>query len=123
MTDKSVLVIDTPENCYECPLVNYKHCNANYFVRRNHGGNIPYNFSNEYIHEQGRQTWCPLRPLPQKIDLEKQDEIDFETSIDEPYLADKIIESQGYKRTGATSDIYISWNACIDEILGDCDEE
>ena len=65
----------------------------------------------------------PLRPLPQKIDLEKQDEIDFETSIDEPYLADKIIESQGYKRTGATSDIYISWNACLDEILGDCDEE
>ena len=63
---KAVLVIDMPEYCYECPLVNHKHCNANYFVRRNHGGNIPYNFSDEYIHEQGRQTWCPLRPLPLK---------------------------------------------------------
>ena len=73
---KAVLVIDMPEHCYECPLVNYKHCNANYFVRRNHGGNIPYNFSNEYIHEQGRQTWCPLKPLPEK--KEHEEEIDYD---------------------------------------------
>lgn len=98
---KAILVIDMPEHCYECPLVNYKHCNANYFVRRNHGGNIPYNFSNEYIHEQGRQTWCQLRPLPNKIEKEIE------------------VEIKGKKYLISDWEFINGWNACIDKIVGD----
>ena len=119
MKDKSVLVIDTPESCEECRLKYFDSGDDAYFG----GGTERCVIDGSEISISGRYDDCPLRPLPQKIDLEKQDEIDFETSIDEPYLADKIIESQGYKRTGATSDIYISWNACLKEITGDCDEE
>ena len=101
---KAVLVIDMPEHCYECPLVNYKHCNANYFVRRNHGGNISYNFSNEYIHEQGRQTWCPLRPLPQELD-------NISALPEDPNNWSFVhYESLGYEE---------GWNACLEKIMGE----
>lgn len=107
-SDKSVLVIDTPKSCAVCPI-----------FQDGLDGYCPVALSSPYNKYNERDKHCPLKPLPQKIDLEKQDEIDSEKSIDEPYLADKIIESQGYKRTGATSDIYISWNACLSEITGE----
>lgn len=114
---KAVLVIDMPEHCYECPVVNYKHCNANYFIRRNHGGNIPYNFSNEYIHEQGRQTWCPLRPLPekQKLTVAGKNQIEKKRIIKSKSL-EQI--KKGFINNSEVA-FYCGYNACLDEILGE----
>lgn len=97
---KAVLVIDMPEHCYECPLVKYKHCSANYFVKRNHGEDVPYNFSDEYTHNQGRQAWCPLKPLPKRrlvLEHIKNGSI---------LNAKSVYEADGY-------------NACLDEIAGE----
>lgn len=51
MKNKSVLVIDTPENCHDCPIIDYCHNNdgkCNLLI-------IP--------------DWCPLSPLPPHKDL------------------------------------------------------
>ena len=48
---KSLLVIDTPETCSECPLFEielYRGCRL--------GGD----------HWEDKPKWCPLRPLPEK---------------------------------------------------------
>jgi hypothetical protein len=53
MKNKSILVIDTPKNCHDCPIIDYCHNNdgkCNLLIR---------------------QDWCPLTPLPEKISLHK----------------------------------------------------
>lgn len=52
--NKSILVIDTPENCYYCELNNYHFCNVT-------GNNIK-----EYLATEYRPKWCPLSPLPHR---------------------------------------------------------
>lgn len=47
---KSVLVIETPENCFECPIEKSKQCP----------------FLWEDVESLGRPKTCPLRPLPEK---------------------------------------------------------
>ncbi|MDO4749161.1 MAG: hypothetical protein Q4A12_08320 [Eubacteriales bacterium] len=49
-SDKSALVIDTPESCYECKLA-IDTCH----------GTIP----NKEWHNK-KPTWCPLKPLPKR---------------------------------------------------------
>ena len=52
-TGKSVLVIDTPKECDECPCLNRKlwECQADKKRRS----------SDE------RPSWCPLKPMPKKF--------------------------------------------------------
>lgn len=76
---KSVLVIDTPENCGKCRFVNEFWCRVN-------GRILP-----QYDEILG---WCPLRPLPEKMDVGNIDNIhNFNRAVD--------------------------WNTCIDEIAGE----
>ena len=56
MSDKSVLVIDTPKDCIECPLFAFECCH----VRRKE---IPM----ENITQGIKPEWCPLRPLPSQM--------------------------------------------------------
>lgn len=49
---KSVLVIDTPENCGKCKFISGFWCRAMY------GRRVP---NNDVI-----PNWCPLKPLPEK---------------------------------------------------------
>lgn len=96
---KSVLVIDAPENCYDCPF-GTEYC-----------GNLEYEGCCElaecldsdmrliteehYDYEsESRPDWCPLKLLPEK-DTKNHFPDEFE---------------DGYA---------IGWNACIDEITGD----
>lgn len=51
MKDKAVLVIDTPENCHNCPIIDYCHNN------------------DEKADLLIRQDWCPLSSLPDPINL------------------------------------------------------
>lgn len=77
---KSILIIETPTRCYDCPCyyedrdmceVVYKKAKA----------------------DSGRPSWCPLRPLPQKIYAMYRG--DYEYGV-----AD-------------------GWNACVDVIVGE----
>ena len=69
--NKSVLVIDTPETCYGCPLcaVRVRKDKSIYFC------NIPKCTGvDEVIRgipnaETSKPNWCPLTPLPEYKDL------------------------------------------------------
>ena len=53
MENKSILVIDTPEDCLACPCFNVigsEHCSV---TMKEVGLHIP--------------KWCPLKPLPSKL--------------------------------------------------------
>lgn len=50
---KSVLVIDTPENCGKCKFI------SGFWCRAMNGRRVP---NNDVI-----PNWCPLKPLPEKM--------------------------------------------------------
>ena len=50
---KSVLVIDTPENCGKCKFI------SGFWCRAMNGRRAP---NNDVI-----PNWCPLKPLPEKM--------------------------------------------------------
>lgn len=99
---KLVLVIDAPENCYDCPF-GTEYC-----------GNLEYegccelaecldsdmNLITEehYDYEsESRPDWCPLKPLPEKM--------------------------TGVAQTDHWNSIKAGWNGCIDEITGGVDSD
>lgn len=88
---KAILVIDMPESCDKCPLFHGFYtdmtCSAN-----NWGIDYPYP-------KDFRQDWCPLKPLPEKIDIEAERNKPHDIDCDWEF-------ESGY-------------NACIDEILGE----
>ena len=68
---KSVLVIDTPENCYDCPF-GTEYC-GNYNYEGNCElaeclGNIMTLITEEHYdyESKSRPDWCPLMDLPEK---------------------------------------------------------
>lgn len=85
--NKAILVIDMPESCDKCPLFHGFYtdmtCGAN-----NYGIDYPYP-------KDFRQGWCPLKPLPEKYDMEC-------AVYDRDY----------------SGDYEYGYNACINEILG-----
>lgn len=77
---KSVLVIDTPKKCDSCMYVGTFHS----FCKIN---------CRDIKDTSVKPDWCPLKPLPEKFDNEKDRKLgDFEPLFK------------------------IGWNACIDEI-------
>lgn len=68
---KSILVIDTPENCCGCDLESGHYCGK----------------EKRYIDEEEFETipdWCPLRDLPEKYyPVSMNFESGFNTCIDE----------------------------------------
>ena len=50
--NKSVLVIDTPENCGKCKFISDFWCSAIHYRRVPNNDVIP--------------GWCPLKPLPER---------------------------------------------------------
>lgn len=78
---KCVLVMDMPESCDKCTLFGGFYSDM---ICRANGRSINYPYP-----DKSRQNWCPLRPLPEKMEAR-------------PY--------QDYHRHG--------WNDCIDEITG-----
>ena len=90
MNEKSVLVIDTPSDCIECPLQAFECCH----VKRKE---IPM----LNITQGTKPEWCPLKPLP-----------DYVEPIHEDDCWEKPTNSWlNGERTG--------WNECLDEILGE----
>lgn len=69
---KSVLVIDTPKSCYNCPFGTeyYDICiyKGNCELAE-HLGKIMTLVTEEYygFESKSRPDWCPLKPLPEKM--------------------------------------------------------
>ena len=62
MKNKSIIIVDTPEDCSECILLGKNYweiCKAydDHFI--SYGGNYYPN----------KPDWCPLSPLPPQLDL------------------------------------------------------
>ena len=66
---KSVLVIDTPENCCDCQFCyeldeGVKACCS--ISDDDKGKSFMKKIDCEYGYCQGKPDWCPLKPLPEK---------------------------------------------------------
>ena len=86
---KVILVIDEPENCEKCRVINSYYDNE-------YGWQTYCGADNHRIREKNKKYFCPLRPIPKK---KKTDILSYRG------LAEQ------YRREG--------WNECIDEILGE----
>jgi hypothetical protein len=101
---KSVLVIDTPENCLDCQFC-YEldegveaRCSIS---DEDKDTSLMKKIDCEYGYCQGKPDWCPLKPLP-----EKKEYVDPTSSA----KAKKNI-------------IAVGWNTCINMIVkGDSDD-
>lgn len=96
---KAILVLDMPNECDGCPCLNQKlwECQADKKRRS----------SDE------RPSWCPLKPLPEKLYVEAN-------SIEDVMPSEFDIDKFALKiRLDADKLCALGWNACIDEILGE----
>lgn len=102
---KSVLVIDTPKSCYNCPFgTEYYDI---YIYKGNcelaeHLGKIMTLLTEEYygFESKSRPEWCPLKPLPEKKEyIVPNDNVESQKDI-----------------------IAVGWNACLREITETSDE-
>ena len=64
---KSILILDTPESCDECPLFGNHYSDLCCKALNNRGINYPYP-------KDFRQSWCPLRSVPQEQEIWYEDE-------------------------------------------------
>lgn len=69
---KSILVIDTPENCYDCPFGTEYCGNLEYDGLCELADCLDYDAilmtEEHYDYEsKSRPEWCPLKPLPEKM--------------------------------------------------------
>lgn len=72
---KSVLVIDTPENCYGCPFGTEYCSDYEYDGRCELAECLDYDtrLITEELYDcesKSRPDWCPLKPLPEKSTIE-----------------------------------------------------
>ena len=87
---KSMIVIDTPENCVKCHLTYYDEYN-NYFC----------SLTGDYIDcYENKSPYCPLSPLPDRINLRQY--------VDNTACDLGSIVAYQYAQ---------GWNSCIDKIL------
>ena len=91
---KAVLVIDMPKDCYDCPLSREDTIyDEHVFIC------IGYNAEIEDL--SARADWCPLRPLPQKKEVDEQ-------SLDLMWWSGE--HDMAYD---------VGYNACLKEITGE----
>lgn len=96
--NKSALVIDTPENCYDCPFGTAYCGELEYVGYCEIADCLDYDvilMTEEHYdcESKSRPDWCPLKPLP-----EKDTKNHFPDEFEDGYAA--------------------GWNGCIDEITG-----
>lgn len=88
---KSILIFDTPTRCYDCPLYTsiddadeYGFCDDRNILKQKE--------AQEKIRFDRKPTWCPLKDLPQKVEMDMNEYYEG--------MAD-------------------GWNACLEEIIGE----
>ena len=107
---KEILVIDRPEYCDDCPLLFENYCGVTQTHMQLEYGELYY----------PKPSWCPLRPLPQKIEVDVEKIEDIMTT--EFQMVD-VIQDKIKAKIKLDTDklIALGWNGCINEILGDED--
>lgn len=93
---KSMLVMDTPKSCDRCNFYDEDYCGV-----PGCGEEV-----GDYI--MSRPDWCPLQEVPEKKPYNGEDGI---TGIS---LSRKVNEALHEAAA-------LGWNACIDEILKECE--
>lgn len=98
---KSVLVLDTPTNCYDCPFGTGYCSDLEYEGLCELADCLDYDvilMTEEHYdcESKSRPDWCPLKPLPERKE--------YIVPIDN-------VESQ-------KDIIAVGWNACINKITG-----
>ena len=96
---KSVLVIDTPENCYDCPFGSAYRDELGYVGYCKIADCLHYDvilMTEEHYdcESKSRPNWCPLKPLPEKM-----------------------IIPRGARNTDGL-EYACGYNTCINEIIG-----
>lgn len=92
--NKSILVIDTPENCERCPFCRgWNVCKIMKYLNREKIISI-YTVDHQ-IFEANKPDWCPLQPMPEK----------------------KALCGRYPQPDGILSSYTAGYNACIDKIL------
>ncbi len=97
--NKSILVIDTPENCIDCRL-----CSCVYGTKSCIAADRAIFLENK----ENKPSWCPLKNIPTKMDIDRERQVSivedcYNGESDETYLQGKV---QG-------------WNSCIDELMSE----
>lgn len=89
--NKAILVIDMPKSCYKCPMMfddgNGIWCG----VERDKDGDMHMRV-HYYCDENGRASWCPLKPMPNEREVNMLKQNEYEVALNE------------------------GWNACLEEI-------
>ena len=103
---KSVLVIDTPENCLDCQFCyelgeGVEACCS--IMDDNKDKSLMKEIDCEYGYCQGKPDWCPLKPLPEKMEMIGK------------------YNQEYFQKGGKMPSYKVGWNACIDEITGGMD--
>ena len=93
---KSVLVIDTPENCLDCQFCyeldeGVEACCS--IMDDDKDKSLMKEIDCEYGYCQGKPDWCPLKPLP-----EEKEERDWRSKLSLEWIR--------------------GWNTCISKIAG-----
>ena len=100
---KAIVVIDEfPKSCYECPL---SHSEVGYFGDICDSVCTVLDRTNVvFMDGMGKPNWCPLKSLPKKKEI------------------DETLEFDGYNNI-IQSALVRGYNACLDEILREGEEE
>ena len=110
---KAILILNMPKDCYECPLcvcdTEYDTiCSALTIKAKDDYTNDVYELVTDEDWSAYRYSKCPLKPLPEKIDINGRYETDFTLNY---YLS--------LKRNNVENAYEVGWNDCIDEIIGE----
>ena len=87
--NKAILVIDMPKNCYDCPLSVRDEYDLGFECCLQYKG---------YVDRNGKPNWCPLKPAPEKYEIDKEKcsdpfyEFEFEYGYNQ--CVDEILEKQ-----------------------------
>ena len=84
---KGIIVVDVPESCEMCEFMAYNEFDDRFCIVST------YAYIDDII-EDDKPHWCPIQPLPEKINYKNR------------YEMAKELIAEG-------------WNACINEILGE----
>ena len=104
---KAVLVIDMPKSCFDCQLMVDGWCYA-----------VKADRTQDTISAKDRTCWCPLRPLPQKLEVKVDtfDDIMHTEFQMTDVIADKLIANIRFETDKLVA---LGYNACLDDITGE----
>lgn len=107
---KSVLVIDAPENCYDCPFGTAYCGELEYVGYCEIADCLDYDvilMTEEHYdcESKSRPDWCPLKPLPEKMKLTG------------------VYGREYFQSNGKMPSYKIGWNDCLREITGEDNNE